>query len=663
MDLEERPFNRHLFVENGKPLKFYLHESSIKQQGARLALQTKIQRHGGVINPEKSGSNIIIVNPDHPSGSVEEHRHMYKTHSDPSLKEVKVEPMRWVGNAVKLDVCVHLEPMQKGMGGVAAGRNKFRERTEFTALDDWNLCNYVGQLIPNKADGGRTGNNIYKMLMRNAELDEAEYGWALRHTWESWRERYKKNQPQFDENIKKYVVSRGVAQHQKYHLSRNAPRGKRTADDMDSTEEEEEEEEEDVEHGAAVPSRTRPISGSGSFQREAKRQRRGRSPSPHADVIEDVENAQENAPPDDDDGDGYISDGSLFGGPSGTSPPPEVHLATQPIRSSQDTLVGTAPVRRGRASGTPRAQKHPVEPPTIQESPPRRQQPARSTRPAARPAIPRPPKQKANFVPEIATLPEIVEDEAPRRLRSRSRSVEPTAYVDDIDAIMRKNRQKGKKKALEPVEEQAPEPEVTEATTQEEQNVEDLLMAANDQSGISDGGNVVEEEVSMPPPREARRQVVRGATLETDDGQTDLALRHRKGRQVSFSPAARSSVTSTYDRAKKALKQLGGPRLSRPPEGVTSKAAPSRRFAQNSPSDVFSGQGSHRVSSVDPHNPFYTQSAGRASVSRKDSTTSTESFPLPRTRARGYKHDTKAQEKRTPYRPPTGTRAAELVEP
>ncbi|KAJ7087740.1 hypothetical protein C8R44DRAFT_26254 [Mycena epipterygia] len=667
-DEEDELINDTLFAnEHGQPLRFYLH-SSIKQPGARLALQAKIELYGGAINDPIPGSNeatpgtnIILLNTGHPSGNLEGIRHAYKAHSNPDLSGLHVEPMRWIDSCIKNGRCEH-RIIRKGMGGLPGGGD--RERTEFTADDDEHLVQYLGTLIPDKSEGGRLGNNIYKSLMSNAEILPDEYDWALRHTWQSWRERYKKNQNRFDSFIKESGVGHGVEPHQKYHLSRKAINrsARQKAEDDDSAEEEEGEE-----IDAGVQSQKHPMPASGSIQRNVKRRRIDRSHSPD-NVGEDGGNTSKGKqkappPPDDEDDD---SDGSLFGGedpgPSNTSPPPQARLPTPGVHSSQLTLVGTSP----QHNVLPHAQISTMKPTNIEEPPPRQQQ-TRSTRlSGTRSPLPQPaPRAKRNFQP----VPEIVEVQAPyRSTRARSRPLEP--YVNDVDAIMRKDRQNERKKALEPVEEiqveeeerdrRSREPEGT-GETQEEQNVEEFLMDANEQSGISDVGNAVEEleEDRMPPPHEIRR--ARRSPLETDDEQTDLALRRR---QVS-SPVARSSAASNFggERIREVLEILGGPRLSRPPESVTSKAASSSRFAQNSLPDVFSDtgrRGSTQVPSIDFRNPLYTQSAGRASVSRKDSGSSAE-FPTPGTRASLFKHETKAHEKRTPYRPPAGTRAAALA--
>ncbi|KAJ7672521.1 hypothetical protein DFH06DRAFT_94539 [Mycena polygramma] len=279
-----------LFIDQqGAPLKFYFYKS-IKQEGlgtcaALRSLRTKIEVNGGIISTTDAGSNVIIVNPNDVSGDLQ---HAYKTRTNYELKGVHVEPISWVKNCEKNGKCVH-RFIQKGMGGYTG----YRERTESTEEDHDHLAYYLAVLIPEKSDGGRTGNNIYKRLMRNAELIEGEYDWAKRHTWQSWRERYKKNQAWFDARITALAAKIKPALHQRYHLNRNAPRrssAKRNRyNEMDSAEEEEEEEEDELEDDEVVEvrdtgatSRKRPISGSGSGQRDAKKQRRGPI-SPHTD--------------------------------------------------------------------------------------------------------------------------------------------------------------------------------------------------------------------------------------------------------------------------------------------------------------------------------------------------------------------------------------------
>ncbi|KIM52435.1 hypothetical protein SCLCIDRAFT_50341, partial [Scleroderma citrinum Foug A] len=72
-------------------------------------------------------------------------------------------------------------------------------RVNFTAEDDENLVHYMATVFPDTESGGRMGNKYYQELERLAEFPEFE--WAARHTWHSWRERYKNNRVMFDERI------------------------------------------------------------------------------------------------------------------------------------------------------------------------------------------------------------------------------------------------------------------------------------------------------------------------------------------------------------------------------------------------------------------------------------------------------------------------------
>jgi hypothetical protein len=327
--------------------------------------------------------------------------------------------------------------------------------------------------------------------------------------------------------------------------------------------------------------------------------------------------------------DDYGSDNSLFDGPYDPSQQTPLPPRTQLGHSSQATLVGTVPPY----GVPPRAS---IAPPNVQEPSPRRQQPARPKRMSVAHPID-PPKQTA--APETPY----------RSTRARSGSLTP--YADDPNAIIRKNRQKGRKKTLETLDERRLEEEREALSREPEGNAEtqevaDLLMAANDQSGISDGGNTVDDLDHMPPPRSTTRRAAGQPTLETDDAQTDQALRRP---QVPL-PSAREI-----------LKSLGGPRLSRQPESVTSKApsVSSPRLAQNSPPDVFMASSRRQGPIIDLSSPFYSQSAaGRSSVSRKSSS---DSFPINGTRAKKVKQEIKKQEKHTPYRPPAGTRAEDVL--
>ncbi|QRW27027.1 hypothetical protein RhiXN_01622 [Rhizoctonia solani] len=85
-----------------------------------------------------------------------------------------------------------------------SGRKPGADRNDFTTEDDNNLARFIAKRIPDKSEGGRTGNNLYKDLCERTDV----YPWAAGHTWQSWRNRYRKKQDYFDPIIDKYVQTR-----------------------------------------------------------------------------------------------------------------------------------------------------------------------------------------------------------------------------------------------------------------------------------------------------------------------------------------------------------------------------------------------------------------------------------------------------------------------
>ncbi|KAF4615065.1 hypothetical protein D9613_003477 [Agrocybe pediades] len=74
-----------------------------------------------------------------------------------------------------------------------------RSRNDFTESDDDHLIEYIATHNPDPS--GRQGNKLYIKLTENAG---EEWPWSENHTWQSWRERYKKNQDYFDYQIRKF---------------------------------------------------------------------------------------------------------------------------------------------------------------------------------------------------------------------------------------------------------------------------------------------------------------------------------------------------------------------------------------------------------------------------------------------------------------------------
>ncbi|KAJ7250298.1 hypothetical protein C8J57DRAFT_681881 [Mycena rebaudengoi] len=78
-------------------------------------------------------------------------------------------------------------------------------RTPFTPEDDALLVKYIAKYNPGVQ--GRSGNRIYKQLIENAYN---KWKWGQRHPWQGWRDRYYKNQPEFNRRIKRYQTEKGM---------------------------------------------------------------------------------------------------------------------------------------------------------------------------------------------------------------------------------------------------------------------------------------------------------------------------------------------------------------------------------------------------------------------------------------------------------------------
>ncbi|KAJ7593532.1 hypothetical protein C8J56DRAFT_499838 [Mycena floridula] len=73
---------------------------------------------------------------------------------------------------------------------MASGRN------HYTKQDDLFLIQYLATYNP--IQEGRKGNALYKTLSANAQN---KWSWSARHSWQSWRDHYVKDQPYFDARI------------------------------------------------------------------------------------------------------------------------------------------------------------------------------------------------------------------------------------------------------------------------------------------------------------------------------------------------------------------------------------------------------------------------------------------------------------------------------
>ncbi|KAI5121324.1 hypothetical protein M0805_003791 [Coniferiporia weirii] len=189
-----------VFVENCHPVKFYLHKS-IANLKTREDLAETIILHGGVLYASGEDATVTIA-----SSQVEAFREMRKELQ--GSEDRFVENIKWLQTCIEQGLYYHSPNPVRNNGGRRPGD----ERTAFSDEDEAHLCNWIATVIPYKESGGRTGNKIYQELVSRA--NSPGYGWVERHTWQSWRERYKKNAARLDQHIAAIVninQSNGVA--------------------------------------------------------------------------------------------------------------------------------------------------------------------------------------------------------------------------------------------------------------------------------------------------------------------------------------------------------------------------------------------------------------------------------------------------------------------
>ncbi|KAF7320262.1 Myb-DNA-bind-2 domain-containing protein [Mycena kentingensis (nom. inval.)] len=183
---------KQIFLQNGVPIPMHIH-SSIANLNVRQLLSQRILHSGGDPTATIHSAHVILA---------DVHTEVWKSLvAKYQLEPNKhIEPYEWVKRCVDNGAMVHLEPVYKNPGGRKAGE----ERTNFSEEDESNLIRWIAEKIPFKDAGGRTGNKLYQQLVD--KKDDPGYAWVTRHSWQSWRERYKKHAPRFDDRIAKIVA-------------------------------------------------------------------------------------------------------------------------------------------------------------------------------------------------------------------------------------------------------------------------------------------------------------------------------------------------------------------------------------------------------------------------------------------------------------------------
>ncbi|KAI0094708.1 hypothetical protein BDY19DRAFT_1062111 [Irpex rosettiformis] len=178
---------KQIFVRDGQPLRLHI-DSSIANVNVRAALSQRILHSGGDPSASAQSAQVILADPH-----TEIFQTLIKTYQ--SQPDKYVESYLWVKECADNGELYFTPVVYKNPGGRRAGE----ERTHFTEEDETNLCNWIALKIPFKETGGRTGNRLYQQLVEMA--NHSDYSWVTRHTWQSWRERYKKNAARLDPKI------------------------------------------------------------------------------------------------------------------------------------------------------------------------------------------------------------------------------------------------------------------------------------------------------------------------------------------------------------------------------------------------------------------------------------------------------------------------------
>ncbi|KIY45442.1 hypothetical protein FISHEDRAFT_49411, partial [Fistulina hepatica ATCC 64428] len=175
---------KQIFVSKGVPMKLHIH-SSVANVNSRIALSRRIIHSGGNPAATFETADVILADP-----STEVFSTLVR--SCEGSFDKRVESFTWVKSCIDRGVLEFTPVVYKNPGGRRAGE----ERTSFTTEDERHLCEWIALKIPYKETGGRTGNKLYQQLIDKA--GDPDYTWVTRHTWQSWRERYKKNFARLD---------------------------------------------------------------------------------------------------------------------------------------------------------------------------------------------------------------------------------------------------------------------------------------------------------------------------------------------------------------------------------------------------------------------------------------------------------------------------------
>ncbi|KAE9410936.1 hypothetical protein BT96DRAFT_805018, partial [Gymnopus androsaceus JB14] len=177
-----------IFLEGGTPMPIHIHES-IANLKFRATLYEKILFCAGYPYATAETARVIIADSKTSVFNALVKHHQLTPHK-------YIESLEWVDKSIEKQEVSFTPHVFKNPGGRRAGE-------DFTEDDEQKLSEWIAAKIPYKSTGGRTGNKLYQQLCEMG--NHPEYAWVARHTWQSWRERYKKNATRLDKIIDNIV--------------------------------------------------------------------------------------------------------------------------------------------------------------------------------------------------------------------------------------------------------------------------------------------------------------------------------------------------------------------------------------------------------------------------------------------------------------------------
>ncbi|KAF6763974.1 hypothetical protein DFP72DRAFT_488798 [Ephemerocybe angulata] len=681
-DAEEHP---PIFIKEGtnRPLRIYLALTLSKQ--LRKEWNEKIELYGGKVAKVENDADVVVVSNTLSIHELQILRYRFVASTDKKKQKVVVETSTWFNRCLDEKSCTISPPPVKGMPGQV--RTEFR--VSFTEEDDDHLARYITRLIPDPEAGGLTGNEFYQILVSSGEVDP-EYAWALRHPWQSWRNRYKDNAATFQQRVELLIPLLNPTKQHNWHRDRRLNKSQtyreEEYEDVDAnTYEEEEESEDEKEQPASRFDKAK----ENDEDEDDDVQRQPRSAKGKGRASSRDEDDQENA---------TFQDWESRRDPA--SPGPEFFAASRGFKSAGSSNPGDSGVSENQNGSSRRQRRH-----SFEETPKKRPRVARQERSHPIRMARRPP----GFIPGGGDSPEdernssddtgedsediahslFSEDRGEREITmgsSTSGEVAVSTSFDTVpgdatgaaDVVMIEDDDEGREVVV--VEDDSDSDGYVQEVEEEEE--EDVLRLVTNEDK-PDGGfgtysgnqeapnrNVTSSpskpssddaqtmtQISMPqiayenPPTIIKKQPRRSdALLQAFHAQKAVD----KGK-IRPRPSLPADLTLARDiQFKRSGAGLHNGLASIPGKPSTSTNQKTRGSSRRAPAKVSSGS-----STPTPTNRGQTSRLEAASTA---SDGEAQSLPLPGTRAGAYMRRLEEAEKHTPYTPPSGTRAASYLQ-